>query len=208
MPAARRWRSDSSPKSLLSDKGQEAIGLDIETMPIPSEMARREDALRRLAQLKGRARGLKAIGRLDKAEAEAAEAKILASIAEHADKASLDPYRAKIRLVQIYAGGRRVVVIDMTRVPWDLLDPIWSRTLVIHNAAFELKFLALEGIEPAQIACTMQAAGLLLGYRRRKLLSAASEFLDVTTRKRSRRATGRRRTCRSRRSTTRPSTPF
>jgi len=110
--------------------------------------------------------------------------------------------------VQIYAGGRRVVVIDMTRVPWDLLDPIWSRTLVIHNAASELKFLALEGIEPAQIACTMQAAGLLLGYRRRKLLSAASEFLDVTTRKRSRRATGRRRTVRSRTSTTLPSTPF
>ena len=110
------------------EKGPKAIGLDIETMPIPSEMARREDALRRLAQIKGRARGLKAIGRLDRAEAEAAEAKILASIAEHADKASLDPYRAKIRLANSLVDELRSMMRD-----GDLLHPIRTHACSIHS---------------------------------------------------------------------------
>jgi hypothetical protein len=166
-----------------SEKGPKAIGLDIETMSIPSEMARREDALRRLAQIKGRAKGLKAIGRLDKAEAEAAEAKILESIAEHAAKASLDPYRAEIRLVQIYAGGRRVVVIDMTRVPWDLLDPLWNRTLVIHNGCWRRSDRTFPGARLPMVSrrqLIQSAKPVQRAHEARRGISARSRCLRPT----------------------------
>ena len=94
------------------------------------------------------------------------------------DKVGLDPHRSQPRLVQLYGGGARVAVLDMKFVSWDILAPVWQRPLVAHNAAFELAFLAKRGIYP-RMQCTMQAAGLLLGVRRRSLADACSAYLGV-----------------------------
>jgi DNA polymerase-1 len=94
--------------------------------------------------------------------------------------AALDPQRSRIRTAQIYAGGRRVVVLDTDRVPLDLLAPIFRRrTMVIHNALFELRHLAAAGIEVLRFECTLQACGLLLGVFRRALDDAAAAYLDI-----------------------------
>ena len=94
------------------------------------------------------------------------------------DKVGLDPHRSEPRLVQLYGGGARVAVLDMRSVSWDVLAPVWNRSLVAHNAAFELAFLAKRGIYP-RAQCTMQAAGLLLGVHRRSLADACSAYLGV-----------------------------
>ena len=52
----------------------------------------------------------------------------------------------------------------MTRVPWSIFDPIWSRPLVMHNAGFDLSFFMARGIEPLEVHCTMQAVRLLRGH--------------------------------------------
>jgi ribonuclease D len=83
--------------------------------------------------------------------------------------------------VQLYGGGPRVGVLDMGLVSWDMLEPVWERRLVAHNAAFELAFLARRGIRPRS-QCTMQAAGLLLGVRR-SLAEACSTYLGVAVSK-------------------------
>jgi len=54
-----------------------------------------------------------------------------------------------------------------------------SCTLLIHNAGFELRFLAAAGVELSRFEDTMQAAGLLLGVDRRSLEEAASAYLDI-----------------------------
>jgi DNA polymerase-1 len=66
----------------------------------------------------------------------------------------------------------------MRLVSWAVLKPVWARPLVAHNAAFELAFLAKRGIYP-RAQCTMQAAGLLLGVRRRSLAESCSVYLGI-----------------------------
>jgi DNA polymerase-1 len=52
-------------------------------------------------------------------------------------------------------------------------------TAVIHNAGFELRFFAEAGISLPQYEDTMQAAGLLLGVRNRRLEHAAEAYLGI-----------------------------
>ena len=78
------------------------------------------------------------------------------------DQVGLDAHRSEPRLVQLYGGGPRVAVLDMRRVSWT------------HNATFELALLVKRGIYP-KVQCTMQAAGLLLGVRRRSLAEACGD---------------------------------
>ena len=94
------------------------------------------------------------------------------------DKVALDPQRSEPRLVQLYGGGARVVVLDMRSVSWEVLAPLWGQSLVAHNAAFDLALLAKRGIYP-RAQCTMQAAGLLLGVERRGLDDACLSYLGV-----------------------------
>jgi DNA polymerase-1 len=51
---------------------------------------------------------------------------------------------------------------------------------VIHNASFELRFLAVAGIEVLHFEDTLQASGLLLGTQRRGLDDAALAYLGIT----------------------------
>jgi DNA polymerase I-like protein with 3'-5' exonuclease and polymerase domains len=94
--------------------------------------------------------------------------------------AGLDPHRSRIRLAQLYGGGRRCLVLDTDLVPLEVLAPTLSRrTAIVHNATFELRFLAAAGIQLQQFEDTVQAAGLLLGVHRRGLDDAAAAYLDV-----------------------------
>lgn len=94
--------------------------------------------------------------------------------------AALDPHRSTPRLVQLYGGGPRCLVLDVRLVPLSVLAPVLSRrTMVIHNAAFELNFLTAAGLAIPYIEDTLQAAALLLGVRRRSLDDAALAYLGV-----------------------------
>jgi DNA polymerase I-like protein with 3'-5' exonuclease and polymerase domains len=95
-------------------------------------------------------------------------------------KAGLDPHRARIRLLQLYGGGERCLVLDTHLVPNDAIGEVFrDHTLIFHNAGFELRFLAEAGFEVAHFECTMQAAGLLLSAHRRSLEEAARAYLGV-----------------------------
>jgi DNA polymerase I-like protein with 3'-5' exonuclease and polymerase domains len=94
--------------------------------------------------------------------------------------ATLDPHRSRPRLVQLYAGGKRCLIIDAYIMPLTVLAPMLSRrTMVIHNAAFELNFLTASGLAIPCFEDTLQAAALLLGVRRRSLEDVAQSYLGV-----------------------------
>ena len=147
------WSAAAAIAWIITDSDDGPVAIDIETAPRPEYV--NPIPLR----LTVHGRPMKAQPRAD-------------------DKVGLDPHRSEPRLVQLYGGGARVVVLDMRSVSWPMLDPIWQRPLVAHNAAFELAFLAKRGIHP-RIQCTMQAAGLLLGVRRRSLAESCSVYLGV-----------------------------
>ena len=72
------------------------------------------------------------------------------------------------------------MVLDTRLVPLTVLAPVLGRRKwVIHNAAFELRFLHHAGIAVPDFECTMQAAGLMLGVHRRSLEETARHYLDI-----------------------------
>ena len=95
------------------------------------------------------------------------------------DKVGRDPHRARPRLAQIYDPDTETVyVLDLHLVPLEALEGLWSRRLVIHNAAFELAML--HGL-PRDTVCTQQMAGLLLGtaWGSRRLATVAELVLGL-----------------------------
>jgi DNA polymerase I-like protein with 3'-5' exonuclease and polymerase domains len=82
--------------------------------------------------------------------------------------------------VQLYGGGDTCLVLDTRIVPLTALEPVLRRRrVVIHNAAFELRFLHHAGIDAPQFECSMQAAGLMLGVHRRSLEDVAQHYLGI-----------------------------
>ena len=94
--------------------------------------------------------------------------------------AALDPNRSRIRLVQLYGGGRRCMILDTDLVSLDVLVPVLQRrTAIIHSAGFDLRHLAAAGIAVPHFEDTMQAAGLLLGAYHRSLDESAAAYLGI-----------------------------
>jgi DNA polymerase-1 len=94
--------------------------------------------------------------------------------------AGLDPHRSTIRLMQLYGGGARCMVLDTRILPLDTIAEVFrDHTPIIHNASFELRFLAEAGFEVARFEDTMQATGLLLGAHRRGIDHAAKHWLGI-----------------------------
>ena len=149
---------------VIRDAQGGAVAVDIETAPIPEEVARLDTLRRRLAVAKGEHAAWNKTGApTSQIAAKKAEITALAAQAAYADRAALDPHRARIRLLQLYGGGRRVAVIDLFRTGGGILQRLNDMVLVAHNAAFELSFLEHHGITPAEMHCTMQACRLTLG---------------------------------------------
>jgi 3'-5' exonuclease len=95
-------------------------------------------------------------------------------------KAALDSHRSTIRLVQLYGGGKRCLVLDTRLMPIEVIAGLFAgRVMVVHNAAFELRFLMDAGLEMPRFEDTIQATGLLLGASRRSLDDAADAYLGV-----------------------------
>ena len=178
---------------IIANAGEGLIAVDLETTPLPSERAGLGDLTRRVAEAKGKvqaatARRAAALrGADDAAPAVAARAIAKAELAtllaafNHAERASLDPHRSTARLCTLYGGGARVAVIDLHKVDWDVLAPVWERPIVMHNAAFDLGYLAQRGIEPVGVDCTLQAVRLLNGPNVTSLETAAARLFRRCT---------------------------
>ena len=108
------------------------------------------------------------------------------------DGAGLDPYRAAICTLQLYAGGTRCFVLRGEALAMVLRSNwLWRQSVCIHNAPFELKFLQHHvryRLPPGRARrfayeCTMQAAGLVRGVghggEKRRLDTVAKAALGV-----------------------------
>jgi DNA polymerase-1 len=149
---------------LARHKHPGAIGLDIETTPLPPYRREREPVQ------------LNKNGTLSVRQP------------AHDDPAGLSPHTAAIATLQLYAGGKHCFVFrgEASKM---LVASNWLRSqhLVVHNASFDVAFLRhYAGSKPlasrrrrGRIECSMQATGLLLGVNNRSLADAASAFLGV-----------------------------
>ena len=173
---------------IIADAGEGLIAVDFETTPLPSERERLADLSRRVAEAKGKVqacaeRRARRDGRRRGATAALAIAKAelaaLQSAEDHAERAGLDPHRSTARLCALYGGGARVAVIDLHKVDWAVLAPVWERPIVMHNAAFDLGYLAQRGIEPVGVDCTLQAVRLLNGPNATSLETAAASYFGL-----------------------------
>jgi DNA polymerase I len=154
--------------------------LDIETAPIAAEADRLKALEIRHATTNG---NLKAAKRVKAPQHEIAsleaEKKLLAAQIKYAGTAALDPHRSRIRLVQLYGGGRRVVVIDLFRTGIGVLSQLRGVDVVAHNAAFEVGHVEAIGVALGEVHCTLQAARLTLGERATSLANAVKVHLGV-----------------------------
>ena len=136
-------------------RGGGSIALDTETAPAPIWVERLAARRSDLAAAKGKH---KAASKLRTSTAQLkAEAKRLSVAIAYCETAGLDPHRARIRLLQLYGGGRRVAVIDLDRTGRSVLQRLNDLRIVVYNAAFDLAFLEAEGILPLETHCAMQA---------------------------------------------------
>ena len=113
---------------------------------VPAEVDRLAALHDEHAVVSGKLKAVKKLGAPDGALK--AEAKRLKAAIAYAETAGLDPHRARVRLLQLYGGGRRVAVIDLDRVGVGILTRLDGATIMAHNAQFELSFLAKAGVEP------------------------------------------------------------
>jgi hypothetical protein len=78
---------------------------------------------------------------------------------------ALDPFKGEIRLVTLAGPDGEISQFDLRRTPTlppEILTVLVSEELVIHNAAFELRFLATKfGLWPQRVFCTLTASRLL-----------------------------------------------
>lgn len=94
-------------------------------------------------------------------------------------QAGLDPYLSKIRTIQ-FATDDSAFVFDLVHVDINLLQELWQKPLVFHNAKFDVKFLLRAGIKPTKIGCTLLMDLILNGGGSGKKLSDLSkELLEI-----------------------------
>jgi DNA polymerase-1 len=156
------------------------VAIDIETAPNKTETDRLAGLLQRKAEAAGR---LKAARKLRAPAAEiatlAGASKRLTVEIKYAQMASLDPRRACIRLLQVYDGGDRVLVIDLDKTGAGVLALLDGVNVIAHNVAFELSFLEAAGVALGELQCTMQAVRLTLGEGAMSLAAAARAYLKI-----------------------------
>ena len=171
-PQARRLL-----KAMLKESAWAAI--DIETAPVKKVAKRIGDLATARAELAG---ALKAMRRLKATEeiagVENARARVDDQL-KYALKAGLDPRRARIRLLQVYAGGDEVLVIDLDHTRAGVLKLLDGVNIIAHNAAFELAFLEHAGVAVGEIHCTLQACRLTLGEHASGLDDAAAHYFGL-----------------------------
>ena len=156
------------------------LAIDTETAPNKTELDRLADLMRAKAEMAGQ---LKAARKLKAPPAEiaalAAAGKRLTAEIKYARTAGLDPHRAHIRLLQVYAGANSVLVIDLDKTGAGVLELLDGVNVIAHNVAFDLAFLEAAGVALGGMQCTMQAVRLSLGEHTTSLAAAARAYLNV-----------------------------
>jgi DNA (cytosine-5)-methyltransferase 1 len=154
------------------------VAIDIETAPNKAELDRLAELKQAKAEMAGQLRAARKLKAQAGLLALAAAQKRLAVEIKYFKAAALDPYRARIRLLQVYDGGKSVLVIDLDHAR-GVLDLLGGVNIIAHNAAFELAFLEHAGVAVGELQCTLQAARLTLGEHAAGLDDAAAHHLGV-----------------------------
>jgi DNA polymerase I len=159
--------------------GAGRVAIDIETAPNKTEVKRLAKLMQAKAEMGGT---LKAKRKLKAPSAEiaalAAAIKRLTVEIRYAGTAGLDPHRARIRLLQVYAGGDHVLVIDLDHTGAGILDLLDGVAIIAHSVGFELAFLETAGVALGELQCTLQATRLL-GEHATSLADAAATYLGL-----------------------------
>ena len=156
------------------------VAIDIETAPNATEIERLNNLLDKEAKRAGLLKARKKLkAPADEIAALVAEGKLLAAQIRYAWTAGFDPRRARIRLLQVYAGGDRVLVIDLDRTGTGVLELLDGASIIAHNAGFEMSFLETAGVALGQVHCTQQACRLMLGEHATSLADGAAAYLDL-----------------------------
>jgi DNA polymerase-1 len=93
-------------------------------------------------------------------------------------RAGLDPYKAEIRLIQIFDPVGNCYVFNLRKIPLALIKPLLeSRETVAHNAIFEMRHLRHAGIKPLRMHCTLLMARVVSGQPLMSLAKAAAAYL-------------------------------
>jgi DNA polymerase-1 len=169
---------------MVLDAGGRPVAIDIETTSTESETIRLAALRLEHASAAGKLKAARRV-KAPKAEIEALAVALKALKARigHAGAAGLDPHRSRIRLLQIYGGGRGVAVIDLDRTGPGVLQKLDGVDVVAHNVAFELAHLEHAGVGLGEVHCAMQAARLTLGEHAMSLADAAAAYLGATINK-------------------------
>jgi DNA polymerase-1 len=89
-------------------------------------------------------------------------------VALDTETTGLDPHKDRVRLLSL-SNGRDTWVLDCFAVsPRPLFPVLSSKTLIAHNALFDLGMLAQLGFLPGSVVCTMLLSQLLHGTRKPK----------------------------------------
>ena len=156
------------------------VAIDIETAPHAADVEKLASLVKAREAASGKLRALKKLkAPADEIAALVAEGKQLAAAIKYAKSAGLDPRRARIRLLQVYDGGDRVLVIDLDRTGAGVLDLLEGVSVIAHNMGFEMAFLEMAGIALGAIHCTLQACRLMLGEHATSLADGAEAYLDL-----------------------------
>jgi DNA polymerase-1 len=99
-------------------------------------------------------------------------------IAADTETTGLDPGKARVRLLSL-ATGRGTYVVDLFAFPdvRPVLRSIAQRTVIFHNAPFDLRMLAPLGFEPRDVRDTMRLSQQLHGTRRGKGFHSLGEVV-------------------------------
>jgi ribonuclease D len=156
------------------------VAIDIETAPNKPEVERLAGLIKANAETEGKRKALRKLKAPPTEIAQlAAASRRLAAEIRYVQAAGFDPNRARIRLLQVYAGGDHVLVVDLDRTGAGVLDLLNGVNVIVHNIAFELAFLEKAGVALGELQCTLQATRLTLGEKATSLADAAAAYLNL-----------------------------
>jgi DNA polymerase-1 len=176
-------------REMLADAAGKAVALDLETCPIQSERERLIALTDERKAVNADAIAFRKTAKkakTPKAEIDAvtetanAKLKLLDYQISYCAGAGLDPNRATARTIQLYGGGLRAAVIDLSKTGYEVLTRLNGVSAAIHNSPFDLAFLDRLGVTLGRIYDSQQAARLVLGPAECSLAAVVKRYAKVT----------------------------
>jgi DNA polymerase I-like protein with 3'-5' exonuclease and polymerase domains len=182
-------QAEACIQEIVADAGGKPVALDLETCPIQSERERLKTLKAARTAVNAEAIAFRKAAKKAKtpqAEIDAvtaaasAKLKLLDYQIGYCASAGLDPWRATARTAQIYGGGRRAAVIDLSKTGCQVLAFLNGVDAVFHGAPFDLSFLDRLGITLGRVQDTQQAARLTIGPSKCSFAAAVKHYLKAT----------------------------